>query len=129
MYLCFCIFRLFSVLIDFLRKQYVGSVPLTTIERYSDLIRQAVIDYHEAYKNLRFVQKQKNDLIICEDNFKMEMKNITELKALLSSNKEFHNILDNIHAWSEEKNSLQLNVSIYFYCLFYKNTLIFLIRK
>lgn len=105
----------------------MGCIPLTTQERYSNLLRQTFADNKIAYKELRQIQKRKNDLVTCEENLKIETKNVEELKALLTSQSDFNK--ENILAWNEEKNSLQLSVGILPRNLFSKINLIFVLHE
>lgn len=107
-----------------MRKQYLGCVPLTTQERYSDLLRQTFNDNKIAYKELRKIQKQKNDLIIQEDNLKIEKKNITELKSLIQPQEGFKH-----PDWNEEKKSLQLSVSTKTFIIVFVLIYFFFYRK
>lgn len=103
-------------MVDFLRKQYLGYIPLTTQERFSTILRQAFIDSNTAYNDLRYIEKQKNDLSVQEERLKIETESISDSKSLFAS-QDMKQIKESMTSWIDEKKILQLSVSIPYFKL------------
>lgn len=104
------------------RTQYLGCSPLSSQERYSDMMRQIIVDKQTTFTELQSVQKQKNDIVLLQEQLNLEIKNTLELKTALYQS-TCNTTCEKIIEWYKEKNTLQLNVSEIFIPVLHYKTL------
>lgn len=94
-----------------LRSQYLGYNPLYSQERIVDTFRQIYNDKKIAFNELQTIQKQKNDIILLQEQLNLELNNTKEVKALFlkeNTNSKHEKLLE----WYKDKHILKINVSI-----------------
>lgn len=103
--------RTMQNVIHFLRSQYLGCNSLHSIEGNMECLRQIYHDKQSIFNELQIAQRQKNEIILLQEQLNIELKNVTEIKSALSQEGDGSDF-DKVLEWYKEKSVLQLNVRI-----------------
>ena len=101
----FC--RSLHQVIQDLRRQYSGSVPLSTHERLVLSLRRLGDERREAIERLQAAEKAVHEAVTAREEIELQLNSVQELKAALESPQEQKQLID----WHHKNTELRLKVS------------------
>lgn len=90
-----------------LRRQYSGAVPLATQEHMSLSLRRLREERHEAVERLRRAENVAHEALTAREEMQLQVKSLQELKAALESADNQKQLVE----WFNKNSELRLKVS------------------
>jgi len=108
LYIMFCFHhRSLHQVIQDLRRQYSGTVPLATQEHTSLSLRHLREERREAIERLRRAENVAHEALTAREEMQLQMKSLQELKAAVESADNQKQLVE----WFNKNSELRLKVS------------------